>query len=124
MSDYSMQQAPSYHHPNRWVDAVVTMERPPRTALARADRRKKLEILEENARQHRTELVQWIEEHGLATEVATVGDATSFNLLFVKCTPKVARALKEAPGVIAVTTADDTAPMMDNLDGQQFSGEE
>jgi phage gp46-like protein len=114
MSDYSMQQTPSYHNQKTWVDAVVTMERPPRTALARADRRKKLEILEENARQHRTELVQWIEEHGLATEVATVGDATRFNLLFVKCTPKVARALKKAPGVVAVTMADGAATLMDD----------
>lgn len=114
MLDYPMRLAPSFHKPHAWVNAVVTMERPPRAALARANRRKKLEILEENARQHRAELVQWIEEHGLAREVAAVGDSTSFNLLFVKCTPKVARALKEAPGVVAVTTTDDAVTLMDN----------
>jgi phage gp46-like protein len=113
MSEYPLQLSPSYYNPNAWVNAVVTMERPPRAALARVDRRKKLQMLEENARQHRAELVQWIEEHGLAREVETVGDATSFNLLFVKCTPNVARALKEAPGVVAVTTADDNVALMD-----------
>jgi hypothetical protein len=87
------------------VKVVVTVDRPPATVLARHNRREKLEILQENARQHRAGLVQWIEEHGFSKDVAAIGAPNSMNLFFVECTPEVAQALKHAPGVLHVAPA-------------------
>ncbi|RIK37876.1 MAG: hypothetical protein DCC55_22920 [Chloroflexi bacterium] len=112
MQEHHVQRSSLRHQRTRLVDALVTVERPQPAELARFDRRKKLAILEENARQHRDELVKWIEEQGLAREVDSIGAATSFNILLVKGTPKVVRALKKAPGVLAVTMADDAAALM------------
>lgn len=89
-----------------WLECVVTVKRPPAAALDGHDRREKLQILEANARQQRANLVEWLEQHDLADEVNTIGTPTSFNLFFVQCTPKAAQALKDAPGVLSVTTDD------------------
>jgi len=85
------------------VQVMVTLDRPKPESLAGCDRKEKFNILLENARRHRTELVQWIQEHDLCSEVARIGGPTSFNLLFVQCTPHAATQLAHAPGVVDVT---------------------
>jgi len=90
-----------------WVKVMVSIDRPPAETLAHYNRREKLEILEQNAKQHRSELVQWLDEHGLAPEVARIGASTSLNVLFVQCTPHVARELQHAPGVTQVMLTED-----------------
>lgn len=94
---------------SNWVKVMVAIDRPSSEVLAHYDRRQKLQILEENAQQQRKALVQWINEHGMAAEVAKIGAPTSLNVLFVQCTPHVAQELAGAPGVINVTLADDCA---------------
>jgi hypothetical protein len=88
-----------------WVKVMVTVDRPPAESLAQHNRREKIQILEENARQHRAGLVQWIEEHGFSEDVAVIGAPNSMNLFFIECTPEVAQALIHAPGVIRVAPA-------------------
>jgi len=85
-----------------WVQAMVTIDRPQPESLAGCTRKEKFNILLENAQRHRTELVQWIQEHDLACEVARIGAPTSFNLLFVQCTTHAATQLAHAPGVVEV----------------------
>jgi hypothetical protein len=102
-----------------WMDCVVTVKQPPAAALMGHDRREKLQILEANARQQRAKLIEWIEQHGLAGEVNAIGGPTSFNLFFIQCTPRAAQAIKDAPGVLSVTTENKSnlAPMVAEVDG-------
>jgi len=85
------------------VQVMVTIDRPEPESLAGCNRQEKFDILLENAQRHRTELVAWIQEQNLADEVARIGAPTSFNLLFVQCTPHAATQLARAPGVIDIT---------------------
>src|SRR5689334_7637005 len=103
MNDRSSLQLALAQVRSTWVKVMVAIDRPSAEKLAHYDRRQKLEILEENALLHRNELVQWIDEHGLAPEVAKIGAPTSLNMLFVQCTPHVAQELEHAPGVTDVT---------------------
>ena len=86
----------------RLVQAMVTLQRPEPTSLQEYNRQEKFQILLENARRQRRELVHWIHSHGLADEVAQIGAPTSFNLLFIQCTPHAATHLAQAPGVVEV----------------------
>ncbi len=60
-----------------------------------------------NAEQHRQQLAEWIESQGLEGEVKDLGDAMAFDLLFATVTPEAAAALNHAPGVVAVTPANE-----------------
>ncbi|MEZ4737690.1 MAG: hypothetical protein R3E79_62235 [Caldilineaceae bacterium] len=93
--------------PVDWVQVVVTLDRPTPESLAGCNRKEKFNILLENARRHRTELVQWIQEHDLSSEVARIGAPTSFHLLFVQCTLHAATQLVNAPGVVDVAVEDE-----------------
>jgi hypothetical protein len=84
------------------VQVMVTLDRPEPERLAGCNRQEKFDILLENAQRHRAELVEWIQEQQLDDEVARVGAPTSFNLLFVQCTPHAATQLAHAPGVVDI----------------------
>lgn len=84
------------------VQVIVTIERPKPENLAGCNRKEKFAILLENAHQHRQQLVQWIQAHDWANEVRRIGAPTSFNLLFIQCTPHAAAQLAHAPGVVDV----------------------
>jgi hypothetical protein len=88
-----------------WVQVMVTIDRPKAESLAGCNRKEKFHILLENAQRQRMQLLQWIQEHGLASEVARIGAPTSFNLLFVQCTPHAATELARAPGVVDIAVA-------------------
>jgi hypothetical protein len=90
-----------------WVQVMVTIDRPEPESLAGCNRKEKFAILLENARRHRTQLVQWIQEQELADEVARIGAPTSFNLLFIQCTPHAAAQLAHAPGVVNVAVEQE-----------------
>ncbi len=85
------------------VNALVTLDRPLSANLAECDRGDKYAILLDNTQQQRSQLLHWIEDHGLADEVLRVGASTTFNLLFVCCTRHAADQLAQAPGVKEVT---------------------
>ena len=85
-----------------WVQVMLTIDRPAPERLAGYDRKEKFDILLENAQRKRIQLLQWIQEHDLADEVARIGAPTSFNLLFVQCTIHAAAQLAHAPGVVDI----------------------
>jgi hypothetical protein len=93
---------PPKHDSADWVQVMLTIDRPTPERLADCDRRQKFDILQENAQRQRSQLLQWIQEHGLADQVARIGVPTSFNLLFVQCTPHAAAQLAHAPGVVDI----------------------
>ncbi len=95
-----------------WIKVVVALDRPSSEALAHCNRSEKLEVLQQNAQRQRRNLVAWIEEHGLAGQVAKVGAPTSLSMLFIQCTPHAAQALVDAPGVTSVSLADDNGFIM------------
>ena len=109
MNDRSALQVALSQVRSNWVKVMVGIDRPTSEVLAQYDRRQKLKILEENAQQQRQALIHWINEHGLAAEVARIGAPTSLNVLFIQCTPHVAQELACAPGVLNVTLAEDYA---------------
>ena len=107
MNSHDLVTPPSWRSGKEWIDVVVTVDRPPPAALAHQNRRQKLHVLEAHAQQQRANLLQWIETHGWADDVLRVGPSTSFNLLFVQCTPAAAQALKTAPGVKDVAMTEN-----------------
>ena len=91
-----------------WVQVMLTIDRPTPERLAGCDRKEKFDILLENAQRKRAQLMQWIQEHNLTGEVARIGAPTSFNLLFVQCTPYAAAQLAHAPGVVDIALDQET----------------
>lgn len=99
------------HDATDWVQVMLTIDRPAPERLAGCDRKEKFDILLENAQRRRTQLLQWIQEHNLADEVARIGAPTSFNLLFVQCTPYAAALLAHAPGVVDIALEQEGSPV-------------
>ena len=81
------------------VDLILTLERPSTKSLNGMNRGEKAKLLNENSEHLRAELLKWLEEEGLANQVEKVGEATTFNTLFLKTTPYVAKMICAAPGV-------------------------
>lgn len=94
-----------------WVQVMLTIDRPAPERLANCDRKEKFDILLANAQHQRAQLLQWIQEHNLADEVARIGAPTSFNLLFVQCTPHAAAQLAHAPGVVDMALEQANPPV-------------
>lgn len=62
------------------------------------------------ARAMRDEVLEWLEEQGVAPEeVAVVSEPTVFGTFTVETTPQVARLLEHAPHVAHVIPADDVS---------------
>ena len=95
---------------------MLTLERPSVEQLRHHGRGQKYVLLKQSARQIRDRLVEWIDENGLATDVARVSEPTVFNTLFVTSTAWAAERLSHAPGVVGVAP---TAPVeVDLLSGE------
>ncbi|MCS7221135.1 MAG: hypothetical protein RML36_12065 [Anaerolineae bacterium] len=89
------------------VKVMVTLERPSSQELAGYNRDMRYQVLRNNSVEFKEGLIHWIKEQGLSHEVAEIGDATAFNVLFLVCTPQVAERLLQAPGVVNVSLAGD-----------------
>ncbi len=89
------------------VKVMVTLERPSSQELAGYNREMKYQVLRNNSIEFKESLVHWIEDQGLSHEVAEIGDATAFNVLFIVCTLHVAQRLVQAPGVVSVSPTSD-----------------
>jgi hypothetical protein len=89
------------------ITVMLTLERPEHDTMRGFDRAQKYRALKSSASGIREALVRWIEEHGLAEDVAEIGEPTVFNTLFVTSTPSVASQLAEAPGVLDVAPTGD-----------------
>lgn len=104
-------QRDQQHDAADWVQVMLTIDRPAPERLAGCDRQEKFDILLANAQRKRAQLMQWIQEHNLSREVARIGAPTSFNLLFVQCTPYAAAQLAHAPGVVDIALDQETNPV-------------
>jgi hypothetical protein len=91
--------------PAGYVELTLQLARPKTKELAKIDRGQKYKYLRAQGEERRTRLIEWLEAQGLADEVFRVGEATAFDLLFVEATPRVARQLVNAPGVLQVTAS-------------------
>lgn len=89
------------------VTVMLTLERPSPQDLSHFGRAQKYLALKSNATQIRGQLMDWLQERGLADEVLRVGQPTAFNTLFVTSTLGVAEQLTRAPGVVDVRPAED-----------------
>ncbi|MXV82004.1 hypothetical protein F4X88_20695 [Candidatus Poribacteria bacterium] len=59
-------------------------------------------MLKANSVKRKDEIKAWIRAHGLDNEVFKIEEPTAFNMLFITCTPKVAKQLKHADAVVSV----------------------
>jgi hypothetical protein len=84
------------------VNVLLTLERPPATLLAGCNRGERYRRLMAHARAQREHIIAWATEQGLCDDLIRVGEANSFQLLFIYCTPNAARQLASAPGVVDV----------------------
>jgi len=84
------------------ITVMMMLERQSHKEIRRYSRREKYRALKSSATGIRDELMRWIDEHGLAADVARVGEPTAFNTLFVTSTRDAAERLVEAPGVVGV----------------------
>jgi hypothetical protein len=89
------------------IKVMLTLERPSHDELGHYNRRDMYRALKSSAIDIREELMRWIDEHGLANDVAQVGEPTVFNTLFVTSTRHAARLLVQAPGVVNVAPTAD-----------------
>lgn len=89
-------------HQTPMRDFVVEVERPSSADLAAYTRAERYRILCANTEAHRAQLENWLETQDLWREVGDLRAETGFNLIFMECTPNVAKQLVRAPGVIDV----------------------
>ena len=89
--------------PTNMTEFIVRINRPSSTALAGIDRAEKYKLLKANSVKRRDEIKAWIKEHGLEAEVFKIEKPTVFNMLFITCTPRVAKRLEHATPVISVS---------------------
>lgn len=88
------------------VNVLLTLVHLDPDALELLDRGERYRLLMHFAEQQRDRIEQWLTEKELAAEVTRLGDPNTFNLLFVCCTPRVAKLLRYAPGVLDVAVAE------------------
>jgi hypothetical protein len=89
------------------ITVMLTLERPSSEELRDYKRGDKYAALKSNAREIRSQLLEWIRERGMDEDVARVGQPTVFNTLFVTSTRVVAEQLNRAPGVVEVRPAEE-----------------
>ncbi|MCB0124873.1 MAG: hypothetical protein KDE58_21605 [Caldilineaceae bacterium] len=87
------------------VNVMLTLERPSTTALAGCERGERYRVLMAHAQTQRARIITWADEEGLCDGIMRIGQANTFHLLFLYCTPEVAKRLAGAPGVVDVAIA-------------------
>lgn len=89
------------------VEFMVRINRPSPEDLAGIDRAEKYELLKANSVKRMDEIKAWIEEQELDTEVFTIKEPTVFNVLFIICTPKVAKQLEHSKAVVSISRSPE-----------------
>lgn len=93
------------HRYQSGVNVLLTLEKPCDASQADIDRGERYRRLMTHAEAQRRQITAWIAEQGLGDAVMRIGEANSFHLLFVYCTPLAAERLAGAPGVVDVAIA-------------------
>ena len=88
--------------PPNMLQFMVTVNRPSSKELAGLDRAEKYKLLKANSAKRKEEIKTWIKANGLDAEVFKIEEPTTFNMLFITCTPKVAEQLENADAVVSV----------------------
>ena len=88
--------------PPNMLQFMVTVNRPSSKELAGLDRAEKYKLLKANSAKRKDEIKAWIKANGLDAEVFKIEEPTTFNMLFITCTPKVAEQLEHADAVVSV----------------------
>lgn len=89
--------------PLNMIKFMVKINRPSSKKLAGLNRAETYKILKDNSVKCKDEIKAWIKAHGLDSEVFKIEEPTVFNMLFITCTPKVAKQLENSDVVISVT---------------------
>ena len=93
--------------PTNMAEFIVRINRPSSTDLAGVDRAEKYKLLKANSVKRREEIKAWIKIQGLDAEVFKIEEPTVFNMLFITCTPKVAKHLEYADPVVSVSRSPE-----------------
>ena len=101
--------------PSDMFEFMVKVNRPSPKELAGVDRAEKYKLLKANSAKLKDEIKAWIKAQGLDTEVFKIEEPTVFNLLFITCTPKVAKQLEHADGVVSVSRSSEFSMGLTNL---------
>ena len=96
------------------AEFMVRINRPSSTDIAGVDRAEKYKLLKANSVKRRDEIKAWIKEHGLDAEVFKIEEPTVFNMLFITCTPRVAKQLEHAGPVVSVSRSPEFSVGLDH----------
>ncbi len=86
---------------------VVLFDRSSFLELRSLQREERFQALRSRSIQLKQGLVRWIDQHGLSASVTRISEPTTFNMLFIICTPDLADHLMDAPHVDHVFMNDD-----------------
>ena len=89
------------------AEFMVRINRPSSTDIVGIDPAEKYKLLKANSVKRRDEIKAWIKEHGLDAEVFKIEEPTVFNMLFITCTPRVAKQLEHAGPVVSVSRSPE-----------------
>ena len=93
--------------PSNMVEFMVRINRPSPKDLEGLDRAGKYKLLKANSVKRRNEIKAWIKTQGLDAEVFRIEEPTVFNMLFITCTPRVAKHLEYADPVVSVSRSSE-----------------
>ena len=95
--------------PPNMIEFMVRVNRPSPEDLAGIDRAEKYKLLKANSVKRKDEIKAWIKANGLDAEVFKIEEPTTFNMLFITCTLKVAERLEHADAVVSVSRSPEFA---------------
>jgi hypothetical protein len=101
------QQDTEYSSSSDTMNIAVYIERPSSEELKEYNRSQKYQILRSSAEKWREKIANWIESQGLSDEVHEVRTVTAFDVLFATSTPKGAKELENAPGVVGISASPE-----------------
>ena len=93
--------------PSNMVEFMVEVNRPSSKELKGFNRAEKYKLLKANSVKRMDEIKAWIKANGLDAEVFKIEEPTTFNMLFITCTPKVAEQLEHADAVVSVSRSPE-----------------
>lgn len=102
VNDYSANSEHSCNGRPDWVTILVTMEQPSQEALAGLDRSQRHDLLSDYANQRYHALIDWIDDQDLEREFKRIGSPTLFSTVTMISTPRGAKLIRKAPGVVNV----------------------
>ncbi|MDE0316203.1 MAG: hypothetical protein OXM61_14990 [Candidatus Poribacteria bacterium] len=89
--------------PPNMVEFMVKINRPSSKKLAGLNRAEKYKLLKANSVKRKDEIKAWIKAQGLDAEVFKIEEPTVFNMLFITCTPNVAKHLENSNAVMSIS---------------------